>query len=124
MNTKEYAAMSELFEHGKLEELDTRLKPYIEQDDPDALFLAAHFELDEAVSGEAFDARRVQTLVNLSSRGHARSQYILAWMFRIGDEGLEQCNEKFLLLLGQAALSGDDAAINDFKAQFRIEFNE
>lgn len=121
----EYSKMKSLFMSGKLEQLSELLDPHVKNGDLDAIFLRAHFDLDPDpnLSADEEDSKLAEVIQTLARKGHAKSQLALAWMYRHGD-GVEQSYENFLLLLGVAAMEGDNNAKEDLSREFEIVFGQ
>ena len=108
MDAKVYNHCSALLRKGELEELSEILRPLVQTGDQDAFYLSLMFSLDE--SGADFDKRRIEGLKALTQRKHKHAVFDLAWLYRHGDDGVEQDELKFLQLLTASAFMGDQSA--------------
>lgn len=109
MNKSDTSKFQSLYEKGDLATLAKELKPYFENGDLDARYLASGFSVDPNETGEALDLRRIQELKALASKWHIPSMIDLAWAYRHGDD-VERDIQKFQNLISAAALLGDKGA--------------
>ncbi|MBY6139490.1 hypothetical protein KUV26_08605 [Leisingera daeponensis] len=121
MDAKAYNHCCALLRQGELEKLSEILQPLVETGDQDALYLNLMFSLEE--SGADFDKRRTEGLKALARLKHKRAVFDLAWLYRHGDDGVEQDELKFLQLLTASAFMGDESASKLLKAYLAAELD-
>lgn len=108
MKSKTYRRLAKLLATGKLNKLEKELAPFLAERDLDARFLNLHFS-SSSISDEAFDARMVDELHQLSAELHHGAMVELAWLYKLGD-GVSADYAKFKDLLAAAALLGNERA--------------
>jgi TPR repeat protein len=112
MKPTTYRRLDKLLKLGNMKKLDKELEPFLAENDPDARFLSLHFSVAE-VSGEQFDARKIEGLHSLAAELHPPALLELAWLYKHGDDGVPIDCAKFKDLLATAALLGNERAKQD-----------
>jgi TPR repeat protein len=78
---------TELFDKGELEALQEVLIPYVEKEDPFALYLSARFSLNESKESEAeYSQRYVRQMISASEGGLAEASYQMGVNHLYGDD--------------------------------------
>ena len=121
MNLVDFEEAMEAFRNGRIENLASKIEPFLQAGDLDARYLNALFSLDPNESGEDFDQRSTNELSDLAALQHANSLYKMAWKFRHGDE-VDPDFQKFRSYLTAAALLGQKEAVDDLAAEIELDF--
>ena len=102
MNIEEVNKANRLYDKGSIEELYEFIKPFLEKDDPYALYLSAGFSLDEwNESDEEYDKRYVDSHTKAADAGVPESMYRLSVLYYAGDM-VERDLEKGRMYLNKA----------------------
>jgi len=81
----------QLFENGEVEELYQLIKPFIEANDPYALFLYSSFSLESLnESDDEFEKRSIELLKAASEGGLADASYRVGVLYLYGDLATEK----------------------------------
>ena len=103
------AAAKRMMEHGDFENAHRTLRPLVDAEIPEALFLYSTFSLAGTESDAAFEKRSVDMLTRAAHLGHAAAMYSVGVCFENGDL-VEKDVKRAAHLYSAAAEAGDSRA--------------